>query len=447
MSDAPDARRLAPSRMALPVLLLAVFIIPTSIAGIANALPSVATDLGSSPAALEWVVNGFNGSFAVFTLAWGVLSDRIGYKSTFLAGAALMVVASIASALAPSLLILDVARIVAGAAGAAITVAASAIIASAYAPVPRARNFALFGTVLGLGVAVGPTLAGGLVTAVGWRGVFAVFAVIVGVAICLATFVPNVRSQRVVGSKLIDFSLLRNRRLLVICLVPVTQAFGYVALLTYLPIALSALHGVAAGQAGLLMLPMTLPVLVGPLIGARLVTRFSRISLTTVIYASVALMLLGNAGFLLVAHSPSVGFMLIPMILLGFAFGLPLGLLDGAAQAAVPARSSGTAAGLLNFLRLGSEAVVVGAYAAVVAWIISLHVGNDRVAHDVAAGRPGHAYQYGTAFAWAELGILLAVLGGGVAIAFLRAASVRETRNAALSKADRTAVHNDSAMV
>lgn len=431
MSNIVEVPPRRPSGMALPVILLTVFIIPTGIAGIANALPSIARELGSDPVGLQWVVNGFNGSFAVFTLVWGVLSDRIGYKTTFVAGAAVMVIASVASAVAPNLLVLDVCRLLAGAAGAAIFTATASIISYAYDPVPRARNFALLGTVLGAGVAAGPALAGALVAAFGWRGVFIAFAAIVSLALSLSGFVPNVRSSRAGTGRLVDFSLLRNSHFLAICLVPVTQAFGFVALLTYLPVALSALHGISAGQAGLVMLPMTLPVLIGPLLGAYIVGRFDRVTIMSVIYGSLVLMLLGNIGFLLFAGSASVGILVPPMIVLGFAFGLPLGLLDGAAQAAVPPENSGTAAGVMNFMRLGSEAVVVGAYAAIVTWIIALHISDRLTAQHVAAGQAGYGSDYALAFTWAERGIIVAIVLGLCAILALHLNTLRSATEAA----------------
>jgi MFS family permease len=58
---------------------------------------------------LQWIVNGFNITFAVFTLVWGVASDRLGYRNTFRLGSALVLVSVVGSALAPNLIVLDVA--------------------------------------------------------------------------------------------------------------------------------------------------------------------------------------------------------------------------------------------------------------------------------------------------------------------------------------------------
>ncbi len=130
MSAAAEA---LPSRLALPVILLAVFVMPIGISGTAVALPRIAADLGDNPFMLQGVVNGFNASFAIFMLVWGILSDRMGYKPTFIVGTALMVAGSIVSAAAPDLLALDIGRILCGIAGAAIFVGASATLANAFA--------------------------------------------------------------------------------------------------------------------------------------------------------------------------------------------------------------------------------------------------------------------------------------------------------------------------
>ncbi|WP_436656634.1 MFS transporter [Micromonospora sp. URMC 103] len=382
----------------LAVVLLSVFVMPISISGTAIAIPAISQDLGSSPTGLQWVVNGFNAAFAVFTLLWGVLSDRIGYRATFLAGLVIILAASIVSAVSGNLLTLDVGRILAGAGGAAVFTGAAALLSNAFDGPQRARAFALFGTTIGLGLALGPTISGGLVAGVGWRGVFGLFAVVMVVALLGSPTVPHLRHEREAGQKAVDFSLLGNKKFLSMVLVPVAAAIGYVTVLSYLPVALSAVHGMSAGTAGLFMLPMTVPVLLGPMIASFLISRFERIGPMTMINAALVALVLGDLGLLLLGAGSSLQLLIVPMILLGFGFGFPIGLVDGEALLAIPARSSGTAAGVLNFMRLGSEAVVVGAYAAVLAALLRSHIADPVVAETTAAGAPGHGATYASQF-------------------------------------------------
>lgn len=55
-----------------------------------------------------------------------------------------------------------------------------------------------------------------------------------------------------------------------IALVPVTVSFGFIVFLNYLPVAFSAVYGMSASVAGLFILPMTVPVLLGSVVGGSL---------------------------------------------------------------------------------------------------------------------------------------------------------------------------------
>ncbi len=387
-----------PSKFALPVILLAVFVMPIGISGTAVALPGIARDLGSNPALLQGVVNGFNGSFAIFMLVWGVLSDRIGYKITFVIGAALMVVGSVISAAAPSLLILDVGRVVCGIAGAAIFAGASATLSNAFPTAVRGRNFAIFGSTLGLGGTVGPTLAGWLIPVIEWRGIFLLYGAVAAVAFCLSRHVPHAPRPETPAAKAIDFSLLRNPTFLAFALVPVADAIGFMTLFTYLPVALSAQHNMDAPAAGSFLLLMTVPIFASPLLVAMIMKRFPSVTAMSVIYVSLGVLLIGDFGMFLLEPSLPIIWIVVPMILLGFGWGLPAGLVDGAAIGAVPRESSGTAAGVLNFLRLGSEAIAIGVYAAAIHWVIGGVVSDPALAEQVAAGNGGHGDAYAAAF-------------------------------------------------
>uniref|UniRef100_UPI0025DED5DC MFS transporter n=1 Tax=uncultured Corynebacterium sp. TaxID=159447 RepID=UPI0025DED5DC len=180
----------APSRWTLPLILTAQFVTPMSIAGTAIALPKISTDLGAQTTALQWVVNGFNVAFALGVLAFGAISDRIGYRRTFTIGSILFAAASLISAISPSLLLLDALRVIAGLGAAAVLTGASSMLSNAYDGSARARAFALFGTMNGLGLALGPTISGMLVTGVGWRGVFAVHGLILAVVALSSRVLP-----------------------------------------------------------------------------------------------------------------------------------------------------------------------------------------------------------------------------------------------------------------
>ncbi|WOC11903.1 MFS transporter [Gordonia sp. MP11Mi] len=402
--DAPATN--APNRWTLPIVLIAQFVTPMSIAGTAIALPKISDDLGAQPAALQWVVNGFNVVFAVGVLGWGVLSDRIGYRATFAGGAAVFAASTIVSVCAPSLLVLDIARAVAGLGAAAVLTGASSMLSNAYDSAARTRAFALFGTINGLGLALGPTIAGLLVAGIGWRGVFAVQGIVLAGAALGSRVLPGVAASGRERGPVLDLSLLRNREFLAMCLVPVAGAIGFVTLLTYLPSALSGIKSMSPGTAGLAMLAMTAPVLVAPSLVDRLVRTVRVVTVGSVVYVSLLALILGNVGILLLSESRSIVWVVVPMILLGFGFGLPIGLVDGHALAVVPAERAGTAAGVLNFFRIGSEAVFVAGYAYLLSTLIGRRL-TGAAADDTAAGQPGHADAYRGAFGI----VVLAVIG------------------------------------
>lgn len=384
-------------RAVLPVVLAAQFVVPMSISGTAIALPVIASDLGADPTPLQWVVNGFNVAFALFTVVWGGVSDRIGHRTSFRIGVLLTAAASLASALAPSLAVLDVARVVAGVGAAAVLVGSTSILSLHFHGTERATAFALFGTVNGLGLALGPTISGLLVAVLDWRGVFATQASVLLIAAVGTLALPDLRSEST-SHRLLDFGLLRNRRFLALCLVPVAGAIGFVTLLTYLPAALSAVASLTPGRAGLFMLAMTIPVLLAPLTVARLSTTFEAVTPTRVILTSLVCLVLGNLGMLALQPGVPLAAIVVPMIAVGLGFGLPIGLVDGEALAAVPAHSSGTAAGVLNLFRIGSEAVAVAGYAWLLAFLIRSELTDRTDADAAASGQPGFADAYTHAF-------------------------------------------------
>ncbi|MFE7432838.1 MFS transporter [Streptomyces tendae] len=162
--------RSRPSALTLPVVLAGVVLVAMSISGTAVALPGVGQDLGASGSALNWVVAGYNLAFAAMTLVAGSAADRVGRRRTFLVSALVFSCGFLVTAVSQPIVVTDVSRIVSGAGGAGVMAAGGAILASSYEGAARNRAFALMGAMAGVGLAVGPTLSGLLISATGWRG-------------------------------------------------------------------------------------------------------------------------------------------------------------------------------------------------------------------------------------------------------------------------------------
>src|SRR5712671_5463211 len=82
---------------------------------VTTALPVIRHDLGAGIASLEWTVNAYTLSFAVFLLTGAALGDRFGRRRMFALGLAVFVGASAAAALAPDTGALIAARAIQGA--------------------------------------------------------------------------------------------------------------------------------------------------------------------------------------------------------------------------------------------------------------------------------------------------------------------------------------------
>ncbi|WP_272933148.1 MFS transporter [Actinacidiphila reveromycinica] len=136
------------------------------------ALPSMRQALELSPAALQWVVNGYTLSFAGLLLLGGRLADVVGHKRIFLAGLGLFTLAGLAGGLAPDASALVLARVVQGAGAALLSPATMSLLTSAY-PEPHRRRRALgaWTAAASSGSALGTVLGGVLTQWLSWHWV------------------------------------------------------------------------------------------------------------------------------------------------------------------------------------------------------------------------------------------------------------------------------------
>lgn len=137
------------------------------------AFPSIRESFsGASIGNISWVLNAYNIVFAAFMIVFGRIGDLIGRRRLYIAGTALFTVASAASALAPSVDLLVVARI-GQALGASMLVPASlALVIEGFPTAKRAHAVGLWGAAAAVAAGLGPPLGGLLIEAGGWRWAF-----------------------------------------------------------------------------------------------------------------------------------------------------------------------------------------------------------------------------------------------------------------------------------
>ncbi|HEU5389521.1 MAG TPA: MFS transporter, partial [Streptosporangiaceae bacterium] len=162
------------------------------------ALPSIRNDLHASATQLEWVVSGYMLAFAAALIIAGNLGDLLGRKRLFLTGAALFGLASLGAGLAGTGTELIAARVVQGAAAAAMAPQVLATFRVMFAGKERGKAFGIYGASLGFASAVGLLLGGVLTEANlfgwGWRSVFFVNLPISAAALAAGLwFVPETK--------------------------------------------------------------------------------------------------------------------------------------------------------------------------------------------------------------------------------------------------------------
>lgn len=182
-APAPATRRggTGPARgnaATLAVLLTGIFMASMDVAIVNVAAPRIEAGLHVSSAALQLVVSGYSLAYATLLVTGARLGDDHGHRRLFVAGLAGFTIASLACGLAWSGAVLVAARVVQGAAAAAMVPQVITLIQLAFEGRRRARAFALWATVISVGVVFGQVAGGALVSAdiagSSWRPVFLV---------------------------------------------------------------------------------------------------------------------------------------------------------------------------------------------------------------------------------------------------------------------------------
>jgi EmrB/QacA subfamily drug resistance transporter len=160
------------SKWTLAIVSLGLFMVVLDNLVVNVALPSIHRDLQASIQELEWTVNAYVLSYAVFLLTGAALGDRFGRKRMFAGGLALFTLSSAAAALAPTTAILIAARAAQGLGAAIVTPLTLTLLAEAFPSQRRGVAIGVWSGISGIAVALGPLVGGAVVQAASWHWIF-----------------------------------------------------------------------------------------------------------------------------------------------------------------------------------------------------------------------------------------------------------------------------------
>lgn len=343
------------------------------------AFPQMVADLHTTATGVQLSLTSFLVGAGLGQVLFGPLSDRLGRVRPLLIGTLIYVVASAFAAVAPSIELLVMARLIQGLSGAAGMVIGRAIISDLARGKDAARAFSILMLVGGVAPVAAPFLGSLLSERLGWRGVLWVVAA-VG-AIALAASLVFIRETRPIEARVPDrtggsLAALCTRRFIGNAL---AYAFAFATLMAYIsasPFLYQSMMGLNNLQYGLLFGTNALTLTVVGGLSARWTRTVSPVRLARV---GLAINLTGVAviGVLVVAGAPIMSLAVaIPLAMgaLGLVFGNVTALaLDQARKA--PGLGSAVL-GLLQFVLAGATAplVSIGGQSTAVPFIVTVLV-------------------------------------------------------------------------
>lgn len=330
------------------------------------ALPDIARDFHANAATTNWLVTAYLATMAVSLAAGGRLGDRFGRRRVIFVGLLGHGLFSVLGTLAPSLLVLALARVGMAASSSIVFPAGAALLREFVGAERRGRAFGAVAAVLTLAAAVGPLLGGGLVLLDGWRAIFVANLPVVAAAFVLAWWAlpAMVAAPATERRSVLRLDLLRIR--------PFTAAVAAIAFsnlamyttLLAIPVITAARSGLGSESRGALLSALSAGSVVFAPVGGRLADRSGRR------LPAVSGMALATAGLALAALAGGSLVLLAALLALaGVGLGLAGAGMQTAALEAVPPEAAGSAAGLYSTFRYLGGVAGTGVSAFVFEWV------------------------------------------------------------------------------
>lgn len=257
-----------------PVLALGAFAVGASGYVVAGLLPALTTELGVSEAAAAQLVTAFALAYAVGSPLLAALTGQWERRTVLIVALAVTGLGNALAALAPDYALLLAARIVTALGAAVFTPAASAVAAELSPPERRGRAVAIVFGGLTLALVVGVPLGNLLGGPLGYRGVFALVAVVAALgAVSVRLLLPSVAPPPAVGFA-DRFTPARDPRVLAVLATTVLGCLAVFTVYTFIAPVLAATAGVDGGVLSALLLCYGVGAALGNLLGGRAADRW-----------------------------------------------------------------------------------------------------------------------------------------------------------------------------
>ncbi|RMT95315.1 hypothetical protein ALP39_03049 [Pseudomonas marginalis pv. marginalis] len=399
----------ARNNLALTAVCLVALMFGLEISSVPIILPTLEQQLGSGFQDAQWIMNAYTLACTSVLMAAGTLADRFGRRRMLVLCLWVFALASLACGLADSAATLIVARFVQGIGGGAMMICQFAILSHLFRePAARARAFAVWGVIAGVGLGFGP-MVGALILAVAdWRWVFlmhvpltlftllllrisveesrdpaahsldiagmltltlAVFALVYFITqgsengfapgwagVSLAALLLFIVIERRRAHPMFDFAVFRIQRFNGALMGSIGMNFSFWPFMIYLPLYFQAGLGYDTLTTGAALLAYTLPTLLVPPLAERLALRYGA---ERIIPLGLGLM---GMGFLAmaaanIAEHPSIALILASCVMAGVGLALTNSPTTNTTTGSVSADRAGMASGIDLSARLITLAI------------------------------------------------------------------------------------------
>lgn len=403
-SVAPDGADIPYRWLGLMVVCLGVMMAFINITGTISALGPIQDDLRISPSTLVWLTSAYSLAVVSLVMSAGTLGDLIGRRLVFVSGAVVFTLGSLLAFLSDSSGALIAAQAVMGVGGAAVLPTSLTIVTTTFTdPHERTTAISAWAACSGIGLAVGPLIAGVLLEHFSWHSVYltnlaigvvaallapvfvhkskhpsrrldpagvllgtvtlasATYAIIQGgatgyaetpIVVMYVVFAVSaalfVRVELRHHDPMLDLRLFRSSSFSAVMAVATAAMFGFVGVALLSVLYLQRVRHLSTLDVGVDMLTLFVTFVAVSALAPRLVRRFGFAPVLT-----VGLVFMGSGALALLAVGPFDGYgaMWPGLLAAGVGGGLLIAPSSAAAVSSVPPLQAGMAASAINMAR------------------------------------------------------------------------------------------------